>query len=296
MNPPRPLQPGKGYHAAGNARGRIPETDGEEAPGVTMPNILSIPLITWRAWKVWHRNLTVFTRTWKVNFFPPLVEALLYLFAIGMGIGSYVREIEGIPYVTFIAPAILTIAVMNSAFFECTYGSYVRMYYQKSFDAMIATPLSIEDVIAGELLWGATRSLIYVLIMLPVLALFGVISLPLALLAIPLAFIGGLMFAGIAMCFTSVTPSIDTLNYPAFLFITPMALFSGTFFPLTLMPAALQYMALTLLPLTHLVAMMRMFTLATISPVILLHLVWIVVVTIICCIAAINLMRRRLIV
>jgi lipooligosaccharide transport system permease protein len=170
------------------------------------------------------------------------------------------------------------------------------MYYQKSFDAMIATPLSIEDVIAGELLWGATRSLIYVLIMLPVLALFGVISLPLALLAIPLAFIGGLMFAGIAMCFTSVTPSIDTLNYPAFLFITPMALFSGTFFPLTLMPAALQYMALTLLPLTHLVAMMRMFTLATISPVILLHLVWIVVVTIICCIAAINLMRRRLIV
>jgi lipooligosaccharide transport system permease protein len=261
-----------------------------------MPCILSIPRITWRSWKVWHRNLTVFTRTWKVNFFPPLVEALLYLFAIGMGIGSYVREIEGIPYVRFIAPAILVIAVMNSAFFECTYGSYVRMYYQKSFDAMIATPLSIEDVIAGELLWGATRSLIYVLIMLPVLALFGVISLPLALLAIPLAFIGGLMFAGIAMCFTSITPSIDTLNYPAFLFITPMALFSGTFFPLTLMPVGLQYIALALLPLTHLVAIMRMFTLAAISPVMLLHLVWIIVVTIICCIAAINLMRRRLIV
>jgi lipooligosaccharide transport system permease protein len=261
-----------------------------------MPCILSIPRITWRSWKVWHRNLPVFTRTWKVNFFPPLVEALLYLFAIGMGIGSYVREIEGIPYVRFIAPAILVIAVMNSAFFECTYGSYVRMYYQKSFDAMIATPLSIEDVIAGELLWGATRSLIYVLIMLPVLALFGVISLPLALLAIPLAFIGGLMFAGIAMCFTSITPSIDTLNYPAFLFITPMALFSGTFFPLTLMPVGLQYIALALLPLTHLVAIMRMFTLAAISPVMLLHLVWIIVVTIICCIAAINLMRRRLIV
>ena len=64
-----------------------------------------------------------FHRTWHVNFFPPLVEALLYLFAIGMGIGSYVTEIEGIPYVTFIAPAILAIAVMNSAFFECTYGS-----------------------------------------------------------------------------------------------------------------------------------------------------------------------------
>jgi len=224
------------------------------------------------------------------------VEALLYLFAIGMGIGSYVREIEGVPYVTFIAPAILAIAVMNSAFFECTYGSFVRMYYQKSFDAMIATPLSIEDVIAGELLWGATRSVIYVVIMLPVLAVFGVISLPLALLAIPLAFLGGLMFAGIAMCFTAITPSIDTLNYPSFLFITPMSLFSGTFFPLTLLPVALQYFALALLPLTHLVAIMRMFTLAAVTPVLLLHLLWIVMVTVLCCIAAINLMRRRLIV
>jgi lipooligosaccharide transport system permease protein len=261
-----------------------------------MPHILSIPPVSRRAIKVWHRNLTVFARTWQVNFFPPLVEALLYLFAIGMGIGSYVREIGGVPYVTFIAPAILAIAVMNSAFFECTYGSFVRMYYQKSFDAMIATPLSIEDVIAGELLWGATRSVIYVVIMLPVLAVFGVISLPLALLAIPLAFLGGLMFAGIAMCFTAITPGIDTLNYPSFLFITPMALFSGTFFPLTLLPVALQYVALALLPLTHLVAIMRMFTQAAVSPVLLLHLAWIIAVTILCCMAAINLMRRRLIV
>ena len=239
-----------------------------------MQRFWSVPKITRRAWKVWHRNLTVFSRTWRVNFFPPLVEALLYLFAIGMGIGSYVQEIEGVPYITFIAPAILAIAVMNSAFFECTYGSYVRMYYQKSFDAMIATPLSIEDVIAGELLWGATRSVIYVLIMLPVLALFNVISLPLALLAIPFSFLGGLMFAGIAMCFTAVTPSIDTLNYPSFLFITPMTLFSGTFFPLTLLPVALQYAALALLPLTHLVTVMRMFTQAMVSPAILLNLAW----------------------
>ena len=255
-----------------------------------------IPRITRRAWKVWHRNLVVFFRTWKVNFFPPLIEAFLYLFAIGMGIGSYVKEIDGIPYVNFIAPAILAISVMNSAFFECTYGSYVRMYYQKSFDAMIATPLSIEDVIAGELLWGATRSVLYVIIMLPVLAAFGVISFPTSLLAIPLAFLGGLMFAGIAMCFTAITPSIDTLNYPSFLLITPMALFSGTFFPITLLPVLFQYIALALLPLTHLVAIMRMLTLPAITGVLILHLVWIIIVTAIFCIVAINLMRRRLIV
>jgi lipooligosaccharide transport system permease protein len=261
-----------------------------------MTHIFSIPPVTRRAWMVWHRNLTVFTRTWQVNFFPPLVEALLYLFAIGLGIGSYIKEIGGIPYVNFIAPAILAIAVMNSAFFECTYGSYVRMYYQKSFDAMIATPLSIEDVIAGELLWGATRSVIYVVIMLPVLAVFGVVSLPLSLLVIPFAFLGGLMFAGIAMCFTAITPSIDTLNYPSFLFITPMSLFSGTFFPLTLLPLLLQYVALALLPLTHLVAIMRMITLASFSWTIVLNVGWIMVITTLVCIISINLMRKRLIV
>jgi len=261
-----------------------------------MPHIFSIPNVTRRAGIVWYRNLVVFVRTWQVNFFPPLVEALLYLFAIGIGIGTYVQQIDGIPYINFIAPAILAIAVMNSAFFECTFGSFVRMYYQKTFDAMIATPLSIEDVIAGELLWGATRSVIYVLIMLPVLAVFGVVSLPLAVLTIPLAFLGGLMFAGVAMCFTSVTPGIDTLNYPSFLFITPMALFSGTFFPLTLMPAFLQYIALAVLPLTHLVAIMRMLTLPSLSWTLLLNLAWIAVITAITCIISINLMRKRLIV
>nr|WP_321351759.1 ABC transporter permease [uncultured Methanoregula sp.] len=258
--------------------------------------VFTLPKITRRAVRVWQRNLGVFVRTWKVNFFPPFIEAFLYLFAIGLGIGAYVGVINGIPYVNYIAPAILAIAVMNSAFFECTYGSYVRMYYQKSFDAMIATPLSIEDVIAGEILWGATRSVMYVAIMLPVLAAFGVISLPASLLAIPLAFLGGLLFAGLGMCFTAITPGIDTLNYPAFLFITPMTLFSGTFFPLALLPQLLQYVAFLVLPLTHIVAIMRMFTLPSFSWMLLIHLAYILVFATIVCILSINLMKKRLIV
>jgi lipooligosaccharide transport system permease protein len=103
------------------------------------------------------------------------------------------------------------------------------------------------------------------------------------------------MFAGIAMCFTAITPSIDTLNYPSFLFITPMALFSGTFFPLTLLPTLLQYIAL-ILPLTHLVAIMRMLTLPDLSGMGVLNLVYIILVTAVFCIVSINLMRRRLIV
>ncbi|MDD4483082.1 MAG: ABC transporter permease, partial [Methanoregula sp.] len=164
------------------------------------------------------------------------------------------------------------------------------------FDAIIATPLSIEDVIAGELLWGATRSVISVSIMLPVLVAFGVVSLPFSILAVPLAFVAGLMFAGIAMCFTAVTPGIDTLNYPSFLFITPMMLFSGTFFPLSVMPEALQYIALAVFPLTHLVLLMRMATLATIGPLILLSILWILAATVFFWAVSINLMRRRLIV
>jgi lipooligosaccharide transport system permease protein len=260
-----------------------------------MAGLFSIPPVTRRSFTVWRRNLEVFLKTWKVNFFPPFIEAFLYLTAIGLGIGTYVQQIDGIPYVNFIAPAILAISVMNSAFFECTYGSYVRMYYQKSFDAIIATPLSIEDVIAGELLWGATRATMYVAIMLPVLAAFGVISLPLSILAVPLAFFGGMLFAGIAMCFTAVTPSIDTLNYPAFLFITPMMLFSGTFFPLSLLPQAFQYIAYAL-PLTHVVSVMRMLTLPSLSWTAVLNIAWMGIIGLIVCMISINLMHRRLIV
>jgi lipooligosaccharide transport system permease protein len=104
------------------------------------------------------------------------------------------------------------------------------------------------------------------------------------------------MFAGLAMCFTAITPGIDTLNYPSFLLITPMALFSGTFFPLTLLPEVLQYIAVALLPLTHLVALMRMITLPSLTGLLVLHLMWIFLVTVLFCIIAINLMKRRLIV
>jgi len=255
----------------------------------------TVPKLSSRVWKVWARNKSVFMKTWRVNFFPPFLEPLLYLFALGFGLGRYIEVIEGMSYPRFIAPALIAISIMNSAFFECTYGSFVRMYYQKTFDAIIATPLSIEEVIAGELLWGATRSLIYATIMLPVIAAFGLIELPLALLIIPFAFLAGFLFAAIGMCFTAITPNINALNYPAFLFITPMFLFSGTFFPLELLPQPMQYFALAVLPLTHVVGITRSLTLAELSGFFVLHIVWILVVSLVLFVLAVNLMRRRLI-
>lgn len=248
-----------------------------------------------RAWTVWRRNLDVFAKTWKVNLLVPALEPVLYLLALGFGVGYYIAEVDGVPYIRFIAPALVSVSVMNASFFECTYGSYVRMYYQKTFDAVIATPVSLEEVIAGEILWGATRSVISASLILPVLVLFGVADLPTSLLLIPFAFPAGLLFASIGMCFTAVIPNIESINYPAFLFITPMFLFSGTFFPLSLLPAPLQTLALAALPLTHVVNVCRALTLAAGLDLLLLGLLWIAAVTPVAFLLALRMMKKRLI-
>ena len=145
---------------------------------------------------------------------------------------------------------------MYNAFFETTYSSYVRMYYQKTFDAMMATPLSLEEIITGEIVWGATRSFIAAAIMLSVISLFGLIDYPAGLLILLLAILGGIAFGSIGMVFTGIVANIDMFNLPIFLLVTPMFLFSGTFFPLEALPSWAAKLAL-IFPLTHLVEAAR---------------------------------------
>jgi lipooligosaccharide transport system permease protein len=214
--------------------------------------------------RVWQRNLTVYRKTWKIGFLPPLLEPLFYLVAFGAGLGALVGEVTyqgaALSYVRFIAPALLAIAIMQNAFFETTYASYVRMYYQKTFDAMLATPLSLEDVITGEILWGATKSLIAATLMLAVLTPFGLVAYPHAFAVLPLALLGGAAFGSVGMWFTGMVPNIEVFNLPVFLFVTPMFLFSGTFFPLEALPPWAQAFA-QVFPLTHLVSLTRAFAL-----------------------------------
>jgi lipooligosaccharide transport system permease protein len=221
------------------------------------------PPISSRFLRVWQRNLTVYHQSWKISFIPPLLEPLFYLLAFGAGLSGLVGNIryqgEEISYVRFIAPALVAITVMNSAFFENTYASFVRMYYQKTFDAMMATPLTVEEIITGEILWGATKSVIATAIMMAVISGFGLIRYPEGLLLLPLAFLGGLAFGAAGMVCTAVTPNIELFNLPVFLFITPMFLFSGTFFPIENLPLWAQKTA-ALLPLTNLVDLSRAFT------------------------------------
>jgi lipooligosaccharide transport system permease protein len=234
-------------------------------------------------------------KTIRVNFLPSLLEPLLYLVALGVGLGGFIQAVEGLPYINFIAPALVAISIMYGSFFECTYGSFVRMYYQKTFDAIIATPVSVEEVIAGELVWGATRATINSTTVLVVIAAFGLISSPLFLLVPLIAFLGGLMFASIAMCFTAIAPNIDFFNYPAFLLVTPMFLLSGTFFPLSQLPPLVQTAAQIFLPLTHVVNLTRGLVLGRTEVFLLLSLAWIVVVTLVFFVLSINLMKKRLI-
>lgn len=267
------------------------------------PSVSQLPKLTYRVWTVWRRNLDVFMKKWHVNFMPSLIEPILYLVAFGFGLGTFVTNIEGISYMQWIAPGLVAVTVMYGAFFECTYGSFVRMYFQRTFDAIIATPINVEEVIAGELLWGATRATINSAIVLAVVAAFGLISSPWFLAMLPVAFFGGLLFASLGMCFTALAPNIDFFNYPTFLLITPMFLISNTFIPLATFPSQLQTIALAALPLTHVADLSRLLvvgkieTLGGLGPewVLLLAVFWIAIVTVVLFVLSIYLMKRRLI-
>jgi lipooligosaccharide transport system permease protein len=251
-----------------------------------------------RLLRVWQRNWTVYRRTWKISFAPPLLEPLFYLLAFGIGLGRLLGDIpyrgEVLTYSAFIAPALIAANIMNSAFFENTYASFVRMYYQKTFNGMLATPLSLPEIILGEILWGATKAAIGTTLMLVVISLFGFISLPQGLLLIPLALLGGLAFGALGMVCTAIVPNIEAFNLAVFLFITPMFLFSGTFFPFANLPHWAQMLALAL-PLTHLVQVARSLALGHLDAGIAWGLAYLTGICLLFIPLAIAGMRRRLI-
>ncbi len=269
---------------------------------MTVADYLRWPRVSYRCWKVWMRDWDVYMQTYKSNFIPPLLEPILFLLALGFTLGKFVQLGGYGVYAAFIAPAIIATAVMNTSMFECMFGSFVRMYYQKTFDAIIATPLSVEDVIAGEILWGATKALIYagimyaVILLVQVVAGISLMTSALSILIIPFSFLAGLLLSAIAMCFTAKTPQIDGFNFPIFLFITPMFLFTGTFFPLTALPWQVQDIAIALLPLTHIVIITRELGNGALALDAVWSLLWIVAVTVLVWILGINLMKKRLIV
>ena len=255
--------------------------------------------LTWRLMRVWRRDWLVNRRSWLIGFLTPLLEPVLYITSLGFGFRILIPEVqyEGqtLTYVVFMAPAIIATNIMYTAFMENSFSSFVRMYYQKTYDAIMATPISVDEIIAGEIMWGATKSLMACMLMATVLSLFGLVRYPTGLGLLPLAFLGGLLFGAIGMVCTALVESIDMFNLPIFLLITPMYLFSGTFFPLENLPGWAQGVAWCL-PLTHLVTLSRNVCLGTITGRdILVSGGYLLATTILLVPLALRLMRRRLI-
>ena len=205
---------------------------------------------------VWRRNARVWRRLMASNLLFHFGEPLLYLLGLGFGLGRFIGEMDGIDYFAFLASGLVASSAMMSASYEGVYSAYTRMVPQKTYDGMLATPLEVDDIVAGEMLWCATKGCISGGAILLVASLLGAVSGVEALLCLPLLLLVGLAFAGPALAMSAVSPSYDFFSYYLTLVITPMFILCGVFYPVTSLPEAVQHAVLAL-PLTHAVALAR---------------------------------------
>jgi lipooligosaccharide transport system permease protein len=247
-----------------------------------------------QVYRVWQREVSVYKYVYKSTIVSNLFDPLIYLLALGFGLGAYVTRIAGLSYIQFIAPGLIASSIMTAASFETTYNTFVRIHFDRVYEAMMATPVTVEDIVVGEMLWAMTRSTIYASVMLCVVAALGLVRSWLALLVPLMGAVGGLMFAIIGLTYTSFLKSIDQMNFYFTLFITPLFLFSGVFYPLDALPQTVQEIAL-LSPLYHLVSIIRPLVLGTLGMEPLFHLLWIAVFIAVFAVVPVNLLNKKLV-
>lgn len=251
--------------------------------------------------RVWQRNMTIFRKYWKTLLLPNFFEPLLYLAALGLGLGTFIQSggIEGQSYVQYIAPGLLASNAMFAASFESTFNTYVKLKIQRTYDAIVTTPVNAEDVVAGEYLWAGTRAALYGTGFLAVLTALGIaFGEPLitswwALLIPPVLLMIGVMFSVTGTLFTSLIDRIDLFSYYFTLVVTPLFLFSGIFFPIEDFPPPVPQVA-WFTPLYHAVNVCRELATGP-SLGVLVDVAWILVFTAALALLPIHFMRRRLI-
>lgn len=223
-----------------------------------LDDLLSFPRWGKGVFRVWRRNYLYFQYTLFTTLGWIFVEPLLYLFALGYGLGRFVAEIDGQTYAEFIAPAMMATSGMFVAFFEGTYSTYTKLSRQNTYQTIILTPISADELILGEILWVSSKAFLSVVSVGIVLSLLGLVSLQ--LLAAPLAmmFLMCWVFAAFGVWLAGLADSYEWFSYSQSGFITPMSLFCGTYFPLSQLPQTLIYVAYAL-PLTHGLMSVRMF-------------------------------------
>lgn len=195
----------------------------------------------WRSWAVLRRHALVFLRNWRTAVIPPAMEPVIFFVAFGIGFSGYVEDLSyrgaHINYATYVAAGLIAYTGFGTPYYEALYSAYVRMFYQKTWDGILATQVELPSVVWGEILWAALRGMANIAIVSVVIGLFDLIGMVDVearwLLLMPLlGFIVGCAVASFALIFTATVPAIDHMNYPVFLIGWPVSLVSNTFFPI----------------------------------------------------------------
>lgn len=232
-----------------------------------------------RAMHLVERNAKAYGRQ-RVVFLSSFFEPILYLFSVGIGVGALVGAIvteggQSVPYRAFVAPGLMAVAAMNGAIFDTTFNFFIKLKYAKSYDAILATPMGVHDVAAGEVIWALLRGALQAFAFLAVMAAVGLIESPLALLALPAALLIGMAFAGAGLAGATWIRSFVDFDYVALAMI-PLFLFSGVFFPLSRYPETVSTVV-QLTPLYQGVELQRALILGEVGPGLLFNVAYLAV-------------------
>ena len=255
--------------------------------------LLALPAFSIRHSYVWRRNSLVWRKLAIPSMLGNLADPMLYMLGLGYGLGAMLSDVGGTSYIAFLAAGTVCSSTMMSASFEAMYSGFSRMHVQRTWDAIMNAPVALDDVVLGEAVWAASKSLLSGLAVLLVAWALGLTHSALALWAIPIVFLTGFAFASMGLVMTALSPSYDFFMYYFTLAITPMMLVCGVFFPLGQLPDAVQAVAHGL-PLTHAVALVRPLVNGAIPTNVPVHLAILAGYAALSFYAAVVLTRRRL--
>ena len=251
------------------------------------------PAVSARFVPVWRRNFLVWRKLAVPSVLGNIADPMIYMVAFGYGLGSLLPQIDGIPYIAFLAGGTLCASSMNAATFEALYSGFSRMHVQRTWDAILNAPMELDDVVFAEAVWAATKATWSGIAILLVVWALGLSSSPLSLWVIPVVMLTGLAFAALGLIVAALAPSYDFFMYYFTLVVTPMGFLSGVFFPVAQLPHALQ-VASAVLPLSHAVDLARPLLFGDIPHDIALHLAVLAAYLGAGFYVALALMRRRL--
>jgi lipooligosaccharide transport system permease protein len=219
---------------------------------------------------VMSRDVVLFRRYWKATTFSSIVQPTIYLLAFGLGFGSLVSHVGHVKYVEYVATGVVATAVLFSSAFPGMFNTFIRWQFQRTYDALLAAPVDVEELVTAEILWISIRAGVYGLAPLIVGFFFGLSPQLGMLLVIPIGIVTGFGFAAFGVLIAAVAKTIDNFNYVTSAVLTPMFLVAGTFFPISSLPHGLRTIA-QFNPLYHCVALVRDVSLNTMVTADLLH-------------------------